>query len=63
MNPDPKTTQKTFWIEMIRAGPMGVLEFLFVPLAGLVALKYYDASDWQRHYFSQSLRPASSPLL
>ena len=48
MNPDPKTTQKTFWIEMIRAGPMGVLEFLFVPLAGLVALKYYDASDWQK---------------
>ena len=48
MNPDPKTTQKTFLIEMLRAGPMGVLEFLFVPLAGLVALKYYDATDWQK---------------
>lgn len=35
---------------MIRSGPMGMLEFLFVPLAGLVALKYYNASDWQKAF-------------
>ncbi|MFL2482809.1 MAG: MFS transporter [Verrucomicrobiales bacterium] len=50
MTPDPKTTKKAFWIEMIRSGPMGMLEFLFVPLAGLVALKYYNASDWQKAF-------------
>ena len=35
---------------MIRSGPIGMLEFLFVPLAGLVALKYYNASDWQKAF-------------
>ena len=50
MTPDPKTTKKAFWIEMIRSGPIGMLEFLFVPLAGLVALKYYNASDWQKAF-------------
>ena len=50
MTPNPKTTKKAFWIEMIRSGPMGMLEFLFVPLAGLVALKYYNASDWQKAF-------------
>ena len=50
MTPDPKTTKKAFWIDMIRSGPIGMLEFLFVPLAGLVALKYYNASDWQKAF-------------
>ena len=50
MTPDQRTVKKAFWIEMIRSAPMGMLEFLFVPLAGLVALKYYDASDWQKAF-------------
>ena len=50
MTPNQRTVKKAFWIEMIRSAPMGMLEFLFVPLAGLVALKYYDASDWQKAF-------------
>ena len=50
MTPNQRTVKKAFWIEMIRSGPMGMLEFLFLPLAGLVALKYYNASDWQKAF-------------
>ena len=50
MTPDQRTVKNAFCSEMIRSAPMGMLEFLFVPLAGLVALKYYDASDWQKAF-------------
>ena len=50
MTPNQRTVKKAFWIEMIRSGPIGTLEYLFMPLAGLVALKYYNASDWQKAF-------------
>ena len=48
MEPTPETTRRTFRLELWRSIPVGIIEYLFIPLAGLIALEYYQASDWQK---------------
>lgn len=50
MPPDAEITRRTFRLEMWRSVPVGIVEFLFVPFAGLIALKYHDASIAQKAY-------------
>ncbi len=50
MGPTNETTRKTFRLELWRAVPVGMLEYMIVPFAGLVALNYYDASDAQKAF-------------
>lgn len=52
--PSAETTRRTFRLEMWRSVPVGIVEFLFVPFAALVALKYYDASDSQKAFLLAS---------
>jgi len=48
MEPTPETIRRTFRLELWRSIPVGIIEYLFIPLAGLIALEYYQASDWQK---------------
>ena len=48
MEPTPETTRRTFRLELWRSIPVGIIEYLFIPLAGLIALEHYQASDWQK---------------
>ena len=48
MEPTPETTRRTFRLELWRSIPVGIIEYLFIPLAGLIALGHYQASDWQK---------------
>ena len=50
MSPSPEITRKTFRLELWRSIPVGVLEYLFVPFAGLIALNHYGASDGQKAF-------------
>ena len=48
--PADEITRRTFRLEMWRSVPVGVIEYMFVPFAGLVALDYYGASDAQKAF-------------
>jgi MFS family permease len=49
-NPSYETTRRTFRLEMWRSVPVGIIEFMFIPFAGLVALEFFRASDDQKAY-------------
>ena len=50
MPPTAEITRKTFRLELWRSIPVAMIEYLFIPLAGLVALSHYGASDWQKAF-------------
>ncbi len=48
--PDAERTWRTFRLELWRSVPVGMIEYMFVPFAGLVALKHFDASEAQKAF-------------